>query len=85
MSPVTGLHRPASSIEACVAKSDIVCKTVDVGMTFLKKKKLTASNENLVYDTIKEQYRKGHSGIRRDPPEFLQDYDTLHCISRSCA
>ena len=38
MSPVTSPHRPASSIEACVAKSDIVCKTVGVGTTFLKKR-----------------------------------------------
>ena len=38
MGPVTSPHRPASSIEACVAKSDIVCKTVDAGMTFLKKR-----------------------------------------------
>ena len=38
MSPVTSPHRPASSIEACVAKSDIVCKTVDAGTTFLKKR-----------------------------------------------
>ena len=52
MSPVTSPHRPASSIEACVAKSDIVCKMVDAGTTFLKKKKLTASNANLVYDAI---------------------------------
>ena len=37
MSPVTSPDRPASSIEACVAKSDIVCKTVDAGTTFLKK------------------------------------------------
>ena len=58
MSPVTSLQRPASSIEACVAKSDIVCKTVDAGTTFLKKKKLTASNANLVYDAIKEQYKR---------------------------
>ena len=54
MSPVTSPQRPASSIEACVAKSDIVCKTVDAGTTFLKRKKLTASNANLVYDAIKE-------------------------------
>ena len=40
MNPVTSLHRPASSIEACVAKSDIVCKMVDAGMTFLKKKEV---------------------------------------------
>ena len=58
MSPVTSLQRPASSIEACVTKSDIVCKMVDAGMTFLKKKKLTASNANLVYDAIKEQYKR---------------------------
>ena len=38
MSLVTSPHRPASSIEACVAKSDIVCKTIDAGTTFLKKK-----------------------------------------------
>ena len=38
MSPVTSPQRPASSIEACVAKSDIVCKTVDAGTTFLKKR-----------------------------------------------
>ena len=47
MSPVTSPHRPASSIEACVSKSDIVCKMVDAGTTFLKEKKLTATNANL--------------------------------------
>ena len=73
MSPVTSPHRPASSIEACVAKSDIVCKTVDAGMTFLKKKKLTASNTNLVYDAIKEQYK-------RDIVEFAETHQSFFKI-----
>ena len=73
MSPVTSPQRPASSIEACVAKSDIVCKTVDAGMTFLKTKKLTASNANLVYDTIKEQYK-------RDIVEFTETHQSFFKI-----
>ena len=73
MSPVTIPQRPASSIEACVAKSDIVCKTVDVGTTFLKKKKLTASNANLVYDAIKEQYK-------RDIVEFTETHQSFFKI-----
>ena len=73
MSPVISLQRPASSIEACVAKSDIVCKTVDAGMTFLKKKKLTASNANLVYDAIKEQYK-------RDIVEFTETHQSFFKI-----
>ena len=73
MSPVTSPQRPASSIEACVAKSDIVCKTVDAGTTFLKKKKLTASNANLVYDAIKEQYK-------RDIVEFTETHQSFFKI-----
>ena len=73
MSPVTSPQRPASSIEACVAKSDIVCKMVDAGMTFLKKKKLTASNANLVYDAIKEQYK-------RDIVEFAETHQSFFKI-----
>ena len=73
MSPVTSPQRPASSIEARVAKLDIVCKTVDVGTTFLKKKKLTASNANLVYDAIKEQYK-------RDIVEFTETHQSFFKI-----
>ena len=73
MSPVTSPQRPASSIEACVTKSDIVCKTVDAGTTFLKKKKLTASNANLVYDAIKEQYK-------RDIVEFTETHQSFFKI-----
>ena len=73
MSPVTSLQRPASSIEACVAKLDIVCKMVDVGTTFLKKKKLTASNANLVHDAIKEQYK-------RDIVEFTDTHQSFFKI-----
>ena len=73
MSPVTSSQRPASSIEACVAKSDIMCKTVDAGKTFLKKKKLTASNANLVYDAIKEQYK-------RDIDEFTETHQSFFKI-----
>ena len=73
MSPVTSLYRPASSIEVCVAKSDIVCKMVDAGMTFFRKKKLTASNANLVYDAIKEQYK-------RDIVEFAETHQSFFKI-----
>ena len=73
MSPVTSPHRPASSIEVCVAKSNIVCKTVDAGRTFLKKKKLTASNANLVYDAIKQQYK-------RDIVEFADTHQSFFKI-----
>ena len=54
-------------------ESDIVCKTVDAGMTFLKKKKLTASNSNLVYDAIKEQYK-------RDIVEFAETHQSFFKI-----
>ena len=73
MSPVTSPLRPASSVEACVAKSDIVCKTVDAGTTFLKKKKLTSSNANLVYDAIKMQYK-------RDILEFADTHQSFFKI-----
>ena len=73
MSPVTSPHRPASSVEACVAKSDIVCKTVDAGTTFLKKKKLTSSHANIVYDAIKMQYK-------RDIVEFTDTHQSFFKI-----
>ena len=58
LSPVTSPHRPINSVEEAKSKADAMCKSADLGATFIKNKKITANNVPLIYDSVSQHGRE---------------------------
>ena len=72
ISPVTSPNRPSNSVEEAKSKADAMCKAADLGATFIKNKKITASNVQVIYDNVSEQHNREIIEYHEDVQSFYK-------------
>ena len=72
ISPVTSPNCLSNSVEEAKSKADAMCKAADLGATFIKNKKITASNVQVIYDNVSEQHNREIIEYHKDVQSFYK-------------